>query len=333
MPPSAWKANAKLPGHYYAGVTPTSWRVRTLRVGGDRAEWARTPNVDAAEPDATGYFTVESSHSTAASTFDVTLAQHSAVAAGPGSWSELQWRGALAFVFPIHSWINFWAPVQPLASTSFRTQCGLCSNHSQDTNITPGNRFTFVGNYGSLDAPGEWWLNSTSPSHWVLHYIPTPAQLAAGFPNDATTAVLPHADRVVSIDGASYVSFSNIVFADADYTYQGWQDGFNVLPSSRGSPADAAVRVSRAMGVTIAGCTFAAVGGGGVVIGNQTHDVQVLNSTFHNVGQSGVMFVGNDTSQARGAVVAGNTLTGIGQVLASSGAIYLTVRTTLWLWS
>ena len=163
-----------------------------------------------------------------------------------------------------------------------------------------------------------------------LLYIPTQQQLVAGWPHwSGAAAVLPQGDRVVHLQNVSGIDFSGLTFADADYTYQGWQSGFNAQPTSPGSPANAALRVSSSVGVTVQDCVFAELGGGGVVVGNRSQDVVVYRSSFSNVGQSAVMFVGNDTTKPYNAAVHLNTIDGVGRILASAGGVYLTVRTYL----
>ena len=94
------------------------------------------------------------------------------------------------------------------------------------------------------------------------------------------------------------MSVSGITFVDTDYLASGTQGSFNPNPSDKGCPADAAVAVSRSSDVTVTNCTFLALGGGAVLIANSSSRVHVRANRFLNIGQSGVMFVGNNSNQA-----------------------------------
>lgn len=92
----------------------------------------------------------------------------------------------------------------------------------------------------------------------------------------------------------------------------GLQNGFDAEPSDPGIPHDAAIAVSGSRGVLLTGCIFLSLGGCGVVVGNGSEGIEVHNSTFTEMGQSGVLFVGNDSTQARQCSVTGNVMRGIG---------------------
>ena len=126
---------------------------------------------------------------------------------------------------------------------------------------------------------------------------------------------------MVTIENRSDVTMHGVTFADTDFVATGLQNGFNMVPSDPGIPHDAAVAISGSHRVLLHNCTFLALGGCGVVVGNRSTGVVVNASNFTETGQSGVLFVGNDTSQARECVVSGNTMRGIGTILASAGGV------------
>ena len=70
--------------------------------------------------------------------------------------------------------------------------------------------------------------------------------------------------------------------------------------------------------------TFLALGGGGVVIANLSRQVTVSHSRFISIGQSGVMLVGNESTQASNCSVLGNTMLGIGEVLSAAAGVFVT---------
>ena len=106
-----------------------------------------------------------------------------------------------------------------------------------------------------------------------------------------------------------------VTFADADFHATGVQNGFNDKITNKGMPHDAAIAVSNSSHVSFTNCSFLALGGTGVVIGNRSTHVIVSGSTFVQMGQSGVLFVGNDTTQARECAVLENSMKGLGTIL------------------
>ena len=94
-------------------------------------------------------------------------------------------------------------------------------------------------------------------------------------------------------------------------------------------PHDAAVAVSNSKNVSLWNCTFMSVAGCGVVVGNSSTGVVVAASTFTETGQSGVLFVGNDTTQARECTVSSNTMRGVGAVLSSAGGVVVSSASNL----
>eukprot|EP00041_Stephanoeca_diplocostata_P023079 m.561114 g.561114 ORF g.561114 m.561114 type:complete len:121 (+) comp22212_c3_seq4:421-783(+) len=87
----------------------------------------------------------------------------------------------------------------------------------------------------------------------------------------------------------SNIAFRGLNFADADFDYYGYQEGFSVSATSPGMPRDAAIVLSRASQVELSNCSFAQLGGGGVHVTNGSTDVLVTASQFAHLGQSGVM--------------------------------------------
>ena len=71
-------------------------------------------------------------------------------------------------------------------------------------------------------------------------------------------------------------------------------------------------------------CVFKNTGGGGIRLGNQSSEITVQNSLFTQLGQSGVMFTGNISTQAFNCSVLNNTISSFGIELASAGGVYLT---------
>ena len=115
-----------------------------------------------------------------------------------------------------------------------------------------------------------------------------------------------------------------IAVRDASWHSRGFQDGFDLDDSSAGSPSDAAVVVAGAKSVSIENCSFVGVGGGGVLLTEGASGVSVVGSLFSRIGQSGVMGIGNGTTQPSNVQIESNTMDRIGETLNSAGGVFLT---------
>jgi len=124
------------------------------------------------------------------------------------------------------------------------------------------------------------------------------------------------------------ISVSGISFADTDYTYYGYQTGWGLTAEASGMPRDAAVVIESAERVKISGCFFEQLGGGGVHLTQNSRDVEVLASTFHHLGQSGVVLSGNSSTQPTRCTVANNTIANVGEILASAAGIMASTVST-----
>jgi len=205
------------------------------------------------------------------------------------------------------------------------------SNVSLGQSVGPGNRFFFFDTADALSVTNEWAIDTnTGLLSILLEAGVTPADVVVA----STATIVQLAGRVVdgrpqqTQDYVRHVTLRGLGFTSTSYTAQGFQSGFNVVPG-QGLPDDAAVRVSGATDVSIVGCHFAQLSGGGVHAFNGTSSLSVLNSTLHSVGQSAVLFTGNNTSQVNGAVVAFNDISDVGVVLAAAGGIVVTSGSNL----
>ena len=185
----------------------------------------------------------------------------------------------------------------------------------------------FIENVRAALAPGEFYFNRTSKQLFVWPL----ANWTAGAHRAGDSFVVPTLDRLVSINGSSGVSFSNISFADTTYRASG---GDGELDGPAGDPSDAAVRINHASAVDITGCHFGAgIGGYAVAVGNRSVGVRVQGCLIEDVGQGGVIMYGagtpvHDPSHAvdnrpRDAVVSHNLFRRIGYVLKSVAAVLM----------
>ena len=117
-------------------------------------------------------------------------------------------------------------------------------------------------------------------------YVWLPQESASSAP---TNAVAPVTDTAIVVDGASYVTLSNLSFTDLTYFADGYWDG----PAQQ--PSDAAVRINHATSVRVEASNFlASLGGYGVAVGNASVDCAVTGCVFDYPGQGGVIAFGFD---------------------------------------
>ena len=181
-----------------------------------------------------------------------------------------------------------------------------------------GNRISFAGaleiltsnSTRSYERSGVWAVGGAN-----VHV------LAASAPQDVWVPMHP---SIVSFAHKTNTEMVNITFADADFVASGVQTGFNAKDTDKGCPHDGAMLISNSSNITVRACRFTGLGGGGVIVGNGSTHISVLDSNFSELGQSGVMFVGDDTTQAHDALVSGNTMVGVGTILASAGGVMIT---------
>lgn len=332
VPAAAGAWAAELP----AGVT---WP-QTMRIDDEPATMARHPNAPPAsdlDADYSGQFARVAASAYIDDTpphtvVALTATTAAAVPAFPPGLNTNDTVGAL--VWPTWSWINIWAYGSVLvaggggagdgavSSVTLALDCGSClvTNETHSPGLTnravgAGNRIILMNHSALVDAAGEFFANDT---HAL--YLPRAGQ-------DMSTAsawVSSGVGAVLALQGAGNITFAGIAFRDAEWLARGFQSGFNSEPSAYGSPDDGAVVLAGAVGVTFEQCSFRGVGGGAVVLSTASSGVAVLNSSFKDVGQSGVMLIGDGDTQPRSVTVANNSMDRIGTVLSSAGGVYIT---------
>ena len=321
---TGWRPTARK--QLATGETTTHWtaplpqgaRPKSMRVGMARAPEVTFPSVDNALA-ASQYLYARQVNVSTPGTADTVRFDTDALPAGWAKWTNL-----VAYTWPGSSWVGMRLSASPtqttptpdhthpseagtdnLASFKFESATGV-------SNLRTGNRVRFAGAPELLGEPGTSGVWAVDARTRTVHL------LSKAEPEDVW---LPQLDRLVTIESRSDVTLRGVTFTDTDFVSTGLQNGFNAVPSDPGIPHDAAVAVSNSSGVLLQNCTFLALGGCGVVIGNRSTAVVVNASTFTDMGQSAVLFVGNDTSQARECVVSGNVMRGIGTILASAGGV------------
>ena len=218
-------------------------------------------------------------------------------------WAD--WDGGDLHIFPAWGWVNTIVEIHgaDAEQATLRVDC------PQD--IRPGNRFYVAGVREALDGPGEWHLDRTTGT--LLYWPTDPA-----FPELEVAA--PALDRLVELRGdaeeerfVEHVRFEGLTFIDSTYslrqTYQ---------------PSDAAVWLAGARHCVIEACTFTRLGGYALRLSDRSSANEIIRNDVRDVGQGGVILVGDAATQARDNLIAANTMQDLGRIYAHVAAIYVT---------
>ncbi|MCX6872982.1 MAG: right-handed parallel beta-helix repeat-containing protein [Verrucomicrobia bacterium] len=157
----------------------------------------------------------------------------------------------------------------------------------------PNETYRFVENiFEELTVPGEWFYNAAT--HTLYFYPP------AGV--DPSTAVMETAGRLkhlVQFDGTQaapvkYVNLSGFVFRHAARTFTETYEP--LLRSDWTIYRGAAVLLAGTEDCAISGCEFDQLGGNAAFFSNYNRRSSITGSYFHDIGASGVCFVGDPSA-------------------------------------
>eukprot|EP00928_Gymnodinium_smaydae_P099579 TRINITY_DN9543_c0_g4_i1.p1 TRINITY_DN9543_c0_g4~~TRINITY_DN9543_c0_g4_i1.p1 ORF type:complete len:904 (-),score=125.31 TRINITY_DN9543_c0_g4_i1:128-2839(-) len=167
--------------------------------------------------------------------------------------------------------------------------CGRMPDSSgKDTRLLGGS-FIIEGVFEELDRPGEFWYNVSSRELWVW---PNTTDAATSPP---PTLVVPVLTSIVSVDGATDVTFDGISFRDAVSTYdKRWS-----APSG-GDWAlhrSASLFVRDAHGVSIQNCTFRRLDGNAVMLAGRVRNTSISRCSFEWIGQNAAAAWGDTDSE------------------------------------
>lgn len=158
---------------------------------------------------------------------------------------------------------------------------------------SPHGTYRFVENiFEELNTPGEWFYNAATST---LYFHP-PAGM------DPSTAVMETAGRLkhlIKFDGTQaapvkYVNLSGFIFRHAARTFMETYEP--LLRSDWTIYRGAAVLLTGTEDCAISSCEFDQLGGNAVFFSNYNRRSSVTGSYFHDLGASGVCFVGNPSA-------------------------------------
>ncbi len=213
------------------------------------------------------------------------------------------WEGASLYIFPAMGWVN---TILPILGTD-KDRSSLLVDSPLD--IRSGNRFFIAGTRAALDTPGEWYIDSEMGQ--ILYW-----PMEDNFPD--VDVVAPMLDRLVVLKGTDdayteHIHFQDLTFMDSTYTF-----------GQTYRPADAAIRLSKARHCVVKDNTFTRLGGYAALIEQKSYGNTIAHNTMNNLGQGGVIMVGDTETQAHDNLVAANTIMDIGLIYKHVGGVYVT---------
>ena len=176
-------------------------------------------------------------------------------------------------------------------------------------------RFFFENVFEALDAPGEWYLDTSENK---LYYVPREGES----PEDLTLYA-PAVETLIAADGVTGLAFRGIRFTQTDWTLPAASDGSYFAQAGMDFPQAAidvtgVVTVANSGGVSFSNCEFAELGATGVKLLGGVTDSSVENCVFRNVAATGVFAGGSNCLEGQEGYtarirVANNLITGYGR--------------------
>lgn len=238
-------------------------------------------------------------------------------ASPPGSTKTLQFApgalppianpsGAEVHVFPDLEYYNAILPVE-----SINADARQIAFAGSDQGVRAGNRFFVENVREALDAPGEWFLDRAN--HQLLLLPDNPR-----FPN--LPAIAGHLDRLITLQGdlpsgrfVEYLRFEGFDFRDAEYA----------LTTSYYTPDSAAIALSAARHCAVENCRFSTLGGYALRLTDGSRDIRFVKNNVQDMGEGGVMLEGNDATQPKNNLIAGNVMRRLGKIYKHVAGVYV----------
>ena len=232
--------------------------------------------------------------------------QRTHLAVFPSKFPDWQnWSGAEVHIFPDRGWVNAILPVERVDPTT-RTIYVKSQQH-----LKPGNRFFIANTREALDSPNEWYLDRAAGK---LYYYPTDPR----FPQN-TEIVASKLERLIVLWGdrqqayVENVHFVGLTFSDTSYTFA---DNYYF-------PADSAIWLLATRKCSIRDCNFTHLGGYGVRFEQGSTENSIVANKMTQLGQGGVIMLGNTATQPVNNLIAGNQIDEGGKVYKHVAGVYV----------
>ncbi|MFH0964643.1 MAG: right-handed parallel beta-helix repeat-containing protein [Planctomycetota bacterium] len=182
----------------------------------------------------------------------------------------------------------------------------------------PGNRFCVENVLEELDRPGEWCFDG---EEGVFYFWPEHPGI------EEQEVVAPALDRLIDLDGASYVTISGFTFtetSDGDNTHPDATEGCGAMYARAGLRyAGEAVRLANAQHCTIEDNRFDCVGGNGVYLEGFNSRNAVRRNEIAGAGANGVCLAGSKMRQPVANEVSDNHIHQCGAINTYTAGIFL----------
>eukprot|EP01084_Bolivina_argentea_P115458 205311_1 len=234
-------------------------------------------------------------------------------------------------IFPTQSWINSQISVQSntnkyldlMTDTNLSYYIATCPDNRCDSNKVPsalgtGNRFYFYNISTDI-------IPITEQYEWYYDYNNNILYIGIDINSDIMNinVIIPNIEYIISLNNVCYLQFNNLIFMDSDYTSYGYQTGFNHQQDPKiGVPNDGAIQIYNSSNIIIQQCKFLELSGCGMVLSYKSNNILISNNIFNHLGQSGISLIGNNTIQPYNIMIENNSISYIGEILASAGGLY-----------
>lgn len=213
-------------------------------------------------------------------------------------------------IFPAWGWVG--GPVEVGGIDHDANIITLTGPNAQQ-DIRRGNRYYLRNVRQALDEPGEFFHDEETGE---LLYVPEGDDL------EARGAVAPALDRIIHIQGdpeadtwPEHIRIEGLSFRDTTYSR---------AVGSLYQPDDAAIWLEHARNIDVADCTFSQLGGYAVKMLQNTTQCRVLGCTMTDMGQGGVITVGDTAGQATDSEVVGCAMSRLGRIYKHVAGVYVT---------
>ena len=173
--------------------------------------------------------------------------------------------------------------------------------------VKPNDRYFLENVFEELKEPGQWYLDRTASK---LYYIPFAGEDMAG-----TALYAGVNERLLTIDGASNVTFRGIAFQNSAWNMPvgGFLDIEDMDFSQAAFNVHPCILVTHSTGVRFDQCKFENIGATALKFGEGVRDSAVINCEFTNIGGNAVFIEGKYDAPNSGITVKNNLIAHYGR--------------------
>ena len=269
---SLWKTDVPQVRRY-------GWRFEQLYVNGSRAIRAQSPNVGFYKPVSVKETVIVNGDGRAPEL----AVQQIKIPAEAANWiknlNEEDLKDAVITFY--HHWDNTKKPVQFYNAAD--TSIYISGEGMKPWNpVTTASLFAIENVSSALDAPGEWFLESSG----TLYYYPKPGETI-----ETTTAMAPALDKFITLSGnaATGEKIKNIRFENISFRVAGYRmPAGGVEPAQSAAPIAAVIELDFASRVSFVNCEISATGSSGIWFRRACDNGLIEHCYLHDLGAGAV---------------------------------------------